>query len=159
MAGCLETLEERSKGLIMLAHSKADSLKVELWGWGLFPACLAPFAARIAHQKAELMSPQSRPDFTKMVGLTWDCYFQTGSLGGLGRYLLGTVGPGGCSAWRKRWLLWVSNHFQPSILSEQTVLDMDMVLGGGTLDSDGDCRHVSLRICYAFFPYFFIFAF
>lgn len=97
----------------------------ELWGWGLFPVSLAPFAAFITYQKAELMSPQCRLDFTKMVGLMWDCSFQTGSLGGLGRCLLRTAGPGGCSAWRKRWLLWVSSHFLPPVLSEQTVLDTD----------------------------------
>lgn len=97
----------------------------ELWGWGLFPVSLAPFTACITYQKAELTSPQFRPDFTKMVGLMWDCSFQTGSLGGLGRCLLGTAGPGGCSAWRKRWLLWVSSHFLPPVLSEQTVLDTD----------------------------------
>lgn len=70
----------------------------------------------------------------------WDYFFQTGSLGGLGRCLLQQ---GQVDALCMAEALDPAG-FQPfPVLWEQTVLDTDVVLGGGTLDSDGDCRDIS----------------
>ena len=70
---------------------------------------------------------------------------------------------------RTRWILCIVEALDPEgfqpfpVLWEQPVLDTDVVLGGRTLDSEGDCRDVSRalkdRLCIFSIDFFFYFCF